>query len=382
MAKKSEIDPREARIAEICAEINKSQYGGEEHDAVTWLGSRDTIALPRWSSGCPQLDIALGGGWPKGRSIEIFGPESGGKTTLTYHATAEHQKAFEGEDVGLIDSEYAFDEIYAKAIGVDTKYLIVHQPDSGKQAINIINMLLERNVKLLIVDSVAALCPEEEMGEELGEATMGAQARMMSQALRRLNMEASKRGSTIIWTNQIREKIGVMYGEKTTTSAGRALPFYASVRVDVRRIGNIKEGEVIVSAKTKASVKKNKTAPPFRTAEFAITFGIGVDRVGAVLDNAIGLKVVTKRGSWLSFGDEQLGQGRPGAMNMLRGCPEMVDKIDAKCSELFAAGAKIVPEPEESKPGIKKPKRMAADEDPDSIAGAADVTPEVEVTSV
>lgn len=352
MAKKQ--DEREARIARICSEINKGDWGGEDHNAVMWLGSRDAVSITRWSSGCPALDDALGGGWPKGRFIELFGPEMGGKTTAALHAIAEHQKAFPDEDVGFIDSEYAFDEEYAQTIGVDTKYLIVHQPEHGKQALNVLDELLKSGVGLCVVDSVAALTTLEELEGDIGDIQMGSQARMMSSALRRLNVESGRRQASVIWTNQVRDKIGVLYGSPETTPAGRALRHYASLRVRFNRTGHIKEGNIIVSSKTKAEVKKNKVAPPFRIAEFRITFGVGIDIVAAVLDDAIAYKVIEKRGSWLNFQGEQLGQGLTSVLAMLRQNATQVDAIRKALEERKAAGVEPVHEEEKDEESSKK----------------------------
>lgn len=267
-AKKKSVDSRAERLSRICSTINSGSYGGDNKDAITWVGSSESIPMRRFSSGCKDLDEALGGGWPKGRFIELFGPESGGKTTLALHAIAEHQKTFPEEEIGLIDSEFSFDAEYAKVIGVDTTYLLVHQPESGKQALNILEQMIQAGVGLVVVDSVAALTTQEDLAGDIGDVSVGAQARLMSGGLRRLTSEADKRDVTVFWTNQLREKIGITWGDKTTTPAGRALKHYASVRVSIKRIGNIKEGDVIVSAKTKVDVKKNKTAPPFKNAEF------------------------------------------------------------------------------------------------------------------
>ena len=333
MAKKVEKSDRENRLRDICAEINKGAFGGESHDAVTYLGSREAMALERFSSGSPKLDDALGGGWPKGRFIEIFGPESGGKTTLVLHAIAEHQKRWPDEDIGLIDSEYSFDEEYAAKLGVNAKWLIVNQPSSGVQALNVMRQLIQKGVKVLVVDSVAALTTQAEMDGDLGDQQVADQARMMSRALRTLTTEAGSRKVTVFFTNQLREKIGVMYGDKTTTPAGRALKHYASIRVAITKIGTVKDkvdGEdVVVSAKTKATVKKNKTAPPFTTAEFCISFGHGIDHVAEAVDTAIELKVVQKRGAWFTFGDEQLAQGRMATLERARGDSELLGRIEA-----------------------------------------------------
>ena len=263
---KQEKDAIEKRLSEICSAINNGMFGGEGHDAVTYLGEEEIQTIERFSSGSIDLDEALGGGWPKGRFIEIFGPESGGKTTLVLHAIAEHQKKYPDEIVALVDSEYSFDADYAAKLGVNVRRLIVTQPTSGQQALNIMRQLIQKGVKCLVVDSVAALTTREELEGDLGDVQVADQARMMSRALRTLTTEAGTRKATILFTNQVRDKIGIAYGEKTTTPAGRALKHYASIRVHVCRIGHVKEkidGEdVIVSARTKAEVKKNKTAPP------------------------------------------------------------------------------------------------------------------------
>ena len=253
---------REARIAKMCETINKGEHGGTNKDAMTWLGSREVKKLGRFSSGDPELDAALGGGWPIGRFIEIYGPESGGKSTLCLHAIAEFQKLFPDDDVALIDTEYSFDEEYAAALGVNTRWLMVHQPDNGTQALNVLEELIKLGVRLIIVDSVAALTTKEEMEGDLGDAQVAEQARLMSRALRRLTGEAGKRQTTVLWTNQLREKIGVTYGDTTTTPAGRALKHYASIRVGVRRVATEKEivdgVKVAIANETKADVKKNK----------------------------------------------------------------------------------------------------------------------------
>jgi recombination protein RecA len=375
---KSKTETREARITRICGSINKSAFGGDNGDAVTYMGSRDIIPLRRFPSGCPDLDDALGGGWPKGRFVEVYGPESGGKTTLVCHAIAEHQKMFPDEDCALIDAEYAFDEEYASALGVDMRYVIVHQPDSGEQALNILELLIKDGVSFIAVDSVAALTTRAELEGDIGDIHVAQQARLMSGALKRLTTEAGKRGATVFWTNQLRDKIGVTFGERTVTPAGRALKHYASIRVNVARIGTVREGpkdnQTAVSNKTKADVKKNKTAPPFRRAEFCITYGIGIDLVAAILDGAIAHKVVEKRGSWLSFDGENIGQGRPSVLDMLRTNDELFEKIEAALKAAKDSGVKAT----ESVGGnFKKPKaadssKAAAAEKKDEAAPAID----------
>lgn len=331
MAKKNS-ETREERIARICGQINKGDFGGDDNNAVMWLGSRESVSMVRFSSGNPELDNALGGGWPKGRFIEVYGPESGGKSTLCLHAIAEFQKKFPDEDVALVDTEYSFDEEYAQNVGVDTRFLVVHQPDSGLQALNVMKQLVGHGISLIIVDSVAALTTKSEIQGNIGDDQVAEQARMMSQALRTLTTEAGKRQTTIIWTNQMREKIGVTYGDRTTTPAGRALKHYASVRVAIRRVATQKETvdgeELAIANKTKVDVKKNKTSPPFRQAEFFIVYGRGIDPIISLFDLALKHKIIEKRGSWFSYDDQQLGQGRHNVIEMLREDKEMLGTIE------------------------------------------------------
>jgi recombination protein RecA len=338
MAKKEEN--REERLARICGAINKSEFGGENKDAVTWLGSRDIVKLERFSSGDPELDDALGGGWPEGRFVEVYGPESGGKTTLCLHAIASYQKKYPDADVALIDTEYSFDEEYAMALGVNTKYLIVHQPDNGQQALNVLKILLQSGVKLIIVDSVAALTTKADMEGDLGDVQVAEQARLMSQSLRALTTEAGKRKATVFWTNQIRQKIGVTWGDTTTTPAGMALKFYASVRAAIRRIGSDREkvdGEDTAIANiTQVDVKKNKTAPPFRRAKFYIVYGRGIDPVVSTFDMAVKKDVVKKSGSWFSFEGQNIGQGRYACITMLQGDEEYFKRISEALKEAMS----------------------------------------------
>jgi len=377
MAKKSD---RENRLKEICDTINKGTFGGENHDAVTYVGSGEVASIERFSSGCAALDDALGGGWPKGRQIEIYGPESSGKTTIALQAVANYQKKYPDDDVALIDAEYSQDEEYSKALGVDMRYLLVNQPESGEQALNVLSQLIQSKVMLIVVDSVAALVPKSELEGDVGEGSgMAEQARIMSKALRRITTEAGSRDVTIIWTNQMREKLGVMYGDKTTTPAGRALKHYASVRVKVDRIGTVKEkvgGEdIAVCIRTKADVRKNKTAAPFKVAEFYITFGHGIDTIAAILDGALARKVVEKRGSWFAFQGEQLAQGRMDTLNLLRKNQTLCDKISAAIEDAKARG--VVAEPEPDRFPMKRPKQDAKRvpvTDPDSLEAPEEST--------
>ena len=300
---------------------------------VMKLGDRvveDIEAIPTGSIG---LDLALGiGGYPRGRVVEIYGPESSGKTTLTIHAIAECQK--QGGIAAFIDAEHAFDSIYAANLGVDIDNLYISQPDNGEQALEIADHLISSGaVDLVVIDSVAALTPRSEIEGEMGDSKMGLHARLMSQALRKLTATISKTQCTVIFINQIRMKIGVMFGNPETTTGGNALKFYSSVRLDIRRIGAIKNGEDIIGNRTRVKVVKNKVAPPFRKVEFDIMFGEGISRSGEVLDKAVDLDVVKKSGSWFSYADTKLGQGRDAVKQMIADNPELSDEIEAKIKE-------------------------------------------------
>jgi recombination protein RecA len=300
---------------------------------VMKLGDRvveDIEAIPTGSIG---LDLALGiGGYPRGRVVEIYGPESSGKTTLAIHAIAEVQK--QGGIAAFIDAEHAFDAAYAKNLGVDVDNLYISQPDNGEQALEIADHLISSGaVDLVVIDSVAALTPKSEIEGEMGDSKMGLHARLMSQALRKLTATISKTKCTVIFINQIRMKIGVMFGNPETTTGGNALKFYSSVRLDIRRIGAIKNGEDIVGNRTRVKVVKNKVAPPFRKVEFDIMFGEGISRSGEVLDKAVDLDVVNKSGSWFNYGDTKLGQGRDAVKQMIADNPELSQEIETKIKE-------------------------------------------------
>ena len=300
---------------------------------VMKLGDRvveDIEAIPTGSIG---LDLALGiGGYPRGRVVEIYGPESSGKTTLAIHAIAEVQK--QGGIAAFIDAEHAFDAAYAKNLGVDVDNLYISQPDNGEQALEIADHLISSGaVDLVVIDSVAALTPKAEIEGEMGDSKMGLHARLMSQALRKLTATISKTKCTVIFINQIRMKIGVMFGNPETTTGGNALKFYSSVRLDIRRIGAIKNGEDIVGNRTRVKVVKNKVAPPFRKVEFDIMFGEGISRSGEVLDKAVDLDVVNKSGSWFNYGDTKLGQGRDAVKQMIADNPELSQEIETKIKE-------------------------------------------------
>lgn len=300
--------------------------------SIMKLGENHRADVELLSSGSLSLDIALGGGYPKGRIIEIYGPESSGKTTLTLHAIAEIQR--NGGTAAFIDAEHALDPSYAKKVGVDTENLLVSQPDNGEQALEIVETLVRSNaVDLIVVDSVAALTPQAEIDGEMGDSHMGLQARLMSQALRKLAGIIHKSKATVIFINQIRMKIGVMFGNPETTTGGNALKFYASVRADIRRIGQIKEGEAIMGNRTKVKIVKNKIAPPFRIAEFDIMYNEGISRTGDVLDLGVQHGIVGKAGAWFDYKDAKIGQGREQSKKYLKENPEVLDEIEKKVRE-------------------------------------------------
>ncbi|MBR9757940.1 MAG: recombinase RecA [Algicola sp.] len=295
----------------------------------------DVDAIPTGSLG---LDLALGvGGYPRGRVIEIYGPESSGKTTLTLHAIAEAQKA--GGIAAFIDAEHAFDRFYAEKLGVDLDNLIISQPDHGEQALEIADNLVRSGaIDIVVIDSVAALTPKSEIEGEMGDSKMGLHARLMSQALRKLTASISKTNCTMVFINQLREKIGVMFGNPETTTGGNALKFYASVRLDIRRSTQIKDSNGDVSGnKTRVKVVKNKVAPPFKTAEFDIMYGEGVSKVGEVLDIAVDYDIIKKSGSWFSYGDTKLGQGRDAVKALIKDNPELMDELEDKIKEEIKA---------------------------------------------
>jgi len=306
-------------------QINK-QFGD---GAIRRLGDTKTVDVELISSGALSLDLALGGGYPKGRIVEIYGPESSGKTTLTLHAIAEIQK--KGGTAAFVDAEHALDPAYARRLGVDTDNLLVAQPDNGEQALEIVETLVRSNaVDLVVVDSVAALVPQAEIEGEMGDSHMGLQARLMSQALRKLTGIINKSKTIVIFINQIRMKIGVMFGNPETTTGGNALKFYASVRMDIRRTGQIKAGEEIIGNRTKVKIVKNKIAPPFRAAEFDIMYNEGISRTGDVLDLAVLHGIVGKSGAWFDYADGKIGQGREASKQYLTDNPKVLDEIEAK----------------------------------------------------
>jgi len=295
------------------------------------------------STGSIGLDLALGvGGLPKGRVIEIYGPESSGKTTLAIHAIAESQK--QGGIAAFIDAEHAFDRFYAKKLGVDIENLLISQPDNGEQALEIADNLIRSGaIDIIVIDSVAALVPKGEIEGEMGESKMGLQARLMSQALRKLTGTISKTGCCCIFINQLREKIGVMFGNPETTTGGNALKFYASVRLDIRRISQIKDTDEVSGNRVKVKIVKNKVAPPFRIAEFDIMFGEGVSKAGEIIDLGVDYNIIKKAGSWFSYGDARLGQGRDAVKQLLLDNPELMEELEAKIKETVT-GDKVVVE--------------------------------------
>ena len=298
--------------------------------SVMRMGEKETMAIEAVSTGALALDIALGvGGVPRGRVVEIFGPESSGKSTLAMHIVAEAQR--NGGICAYVDAEHALDPIYAAAIGVDTDNLLISQPDTGEQALEIVDMLVRSSaVDVIVIDSVAALTPRAEIEGEMGDSHVGLQARLMSQALRKLTANLNKSNTIAVFINQLREKIGVMFGSPETTPGGRALKFYSSVRLDIRRIESIKDGAEVVGARTRVKVVKNKVAPPFRQAEFDITYGKGISREGSVLDLAVEMGIAKKSGAWFTYDGEQLGQGRENSKQFLIDNPDVMMQMSAR----------------------------------------------------
>jgi recombination protein RecA len=297
------------------------------------LGDNAIESVETISTGSITVDHALGvGGLPKGRVIEIFGPESSGKTTLALHAIAESQKA--GGIAAFIDAEHAFDRYYAQKLGIDIANLLVSQPDNGEQALEIVDNLIRSGaIDVIVIDSVAALTPRSEIEGEMGDSKMGLHARLMSQALRKLTATISKTGTCCIFINQLREKIGVMFGNPETTTGGNALKFYSSVRIDIRRLQQIKEGESITGNRVRVKIVKNKVAPPFRKAEFDIVYGEGISKYGEIIDLGVDMDIIKKSGSWFSYGDTKLGQGRDAVKHLLMDNPELAEELELKIRE-------------------------------------------------
>ncbi|MFN3950972.1 MAG: recombinase RecA [Thermaurantimonas sp.] len=323
---------KEAKLRALKLTLEKMDktYG---KGAVMRMGDAPVEQLEVISTGSIGLDVALGvGGYPKGRIIEIFGPESSGKTTLTLHAIAEVQK--QGGIAAFIDAEHAFDRFYAEKLGINTDDLIISQPDNGEQALEIADNLIRSGaIDLIVIDSVAALTPRSEIEGEMGDSKVGLQARLMSQALRKLTATISKTNSCCIFINQLREKIGVMFGNPETTTGGNALKFYASVRIDIRRSTQIKEGDNVTGNRVKVKVVKNKVAPPFRSAEFDIMYGEGISKIGEIIDMGTEFNIIKKSGSWYSYGDTRLAQGRDAVKQLLNDNPELCEELETKVRE-------------------------------------------------
>lgn len=339
LAAKPTADEGKLKALGLAMDQITKQFGD---GSIMKLGEAKKVDVELLPSGSLSLDIALGGGYPKGRIIEIYGPESSGKTTLTLHAIAEIQK--QGGTAAFIDAEHALDPAYAKRLGVDTDNLLVSQPDNGEQALEIVETLVRSNaVDLIVVDSVAALVPQAEIDGDMGDSHMGLQARLMSQALRKLTGIINKSKATVIFINQIRMKIGVMFGNPETTTGGNALKFYASVRADIRRTGQIKEGEDIIGNRTKVKIVKNKIAAPFRVAEFDIMYNEGISKTGDVLDLAVQHGIVGKSGAWFDYNDAKIGQGREATKKYLKENPEVLADIEAKVrTKVIAEGEEEV----------------------------------------
>ena len=334
MAKDEAKETSKEKLKALQLTIDKLEktYG---KGTIMKLGDEAIEQIETISSGSITLDIALGiGGFPKGRVIEIYGPESSGKTTLAIHAIANAQK--NGGIAAFIDAEHAFDRTYAQKLGVDIENLLISQPDNGEQALEIAeNLIRSGAIDIIVIDSVAALTPKSEIEGEMGDSKMGLHARLMSQALRKLTASISRTGCCCVFINQLREKIGVMFGNPETTTGGNALKFYASIRLDIRRIGQIKDGESIVGNRTKVKVVKNKVAPPFRLAEFDIMYGEGISKVGEIVDLGVDKGVVKKAGSWFSYNETKLGQGRDSVKQLLLDNPELADEIEGKIRNLM-----------------------------------------------
>jgi len=340
MANEEKLNQNKEKLKALQLTMDKIEksYG---KGSIMKLGDRVVEDVPAISSGSIGLDIAMGvGGYPKGRIIEIYGPESSGKTTLAIHAIAEAQKA--GGIAAIIDAEHAFDPGYATKLGVDINELLISQPDNGEQALEIADNLIRSGaVDIIVIDSVAALTPKAEIEGEMGDSKMGLQARLMSQALRKLTGNINKTKTCVIFINQLRDKIGVMFGNPETTTGGNALKFYASVRLDIRRIGQIKDGEEAQGNHTRVKVVKNKVAPPFKKAEFDIMYGEGISKTGEIVDLGVEYNIIKKSGSWFSYGDTKLGQGRESVKSLLHDNIELAQELETKIVEFVAAAATV-----------------------------------------
>lgn len=345
--KKEDVKNDKMKALKMTMSKIEKEYG---KGSIMRMGDHIYEDIPAISSGSIGIDYALGvNGYPRGRVAEIFGPESSGKTTLAIHAIAEAQK--EGGIAAFIDAEHAFDRFYAQKLGVDVENLLISQPDNGEQALEIVDQLIRSGaIDIIVLDSVAALTPKAEIEGEMGDSRMGLQARLMSQALRKLTAIVGRTNTSIVFINQLREKIGVLFGNPETTTGGNALKFYASVRIDVRRIGQIKDGEEVVGNRTRVKVVKNKVSPPFRKAEFDLMYGEGISKYGEVLDLAADLNIVKKSGSWFSYGETKLAQGRENAKKVIADNPELFDELKKKVNNTLY---KIS---EEEKAGVDKSK--------------------------
>lgn len=328
----SEVKAEKLKALQLTMDRLEKTYG---KGTVMKLGDAPVIEVDVIPSGSLSLDIALGvNGYPKGRIVEIYGPESSGKTTLALHAIAECQK--KGGIAAFIDAEHAFDQSYAKALGIDTQNLLISQPDNGEQALEIADNLIRSGaVDIIVIDSVAALTPKAEIEGEMGDSQMGLQARLMSKALRKLTGSINKANCTAIFINQLREKIGVMFGNPETTTGGNALKFYASIRIDVRRATQIKDGEEVTGNRTRVKIVKNKVAPPFRKAEFDIMYGQGISKVGEIIDLGVDHNIIKKAGSWFSYGETKLGQGRDALKVLLLDNPELMSELEKKIMDVL-----------------------------------------------
>ena len=341
MAKEKNEEPVDAKAEKLKAlqltldKIDKDYGKG----TIMKLGDRAVDDIPSIPTGSIGLDYAIGvGGYPRGRVIEIYGPESSGKTTLAIHAIAEAQKM--GGIAAIIDAEHAFDRTYAENLGVDVSSLLISQPDCGEQALEIADSLIRSGgLDIIVIDSVAALTPRAEIEGDMGDSKMGLQARLMSQALRKLTANISKTNTCVIFINQLRDKIGVLFGNPETTTGGNALKFYSSVRLDVRRTGQIKDGEDVIGGRIKVKVVKNKVAPPFKKAEFDLMFGTGISMIGELIDLAVEMNIIKKSGSWFSYGENKIGQGRDAVISMLKNNTDVATEIETKVREQLKGGA-------------------------------------------
>jgi recombination protein RecA len=331
------VNQEKLKALQLTMEKIEKSYG---KGTIMRMGDSVVEQVPVIPSGSISLNIALGvGGYPRGRVVEIYGPEFSGKTTLAIHAIAEVQK--QGGIAAIIDAEHAFDRFYAEKLGVNIEELLISQPDNGEQALEIADQLIRSSaVDLVVIDSVAALTPKAEIEGEMGDNKVGLQARLMSQALRKLTSNISKTNTCCVFINQLREKIGVMFGNPETTTGGNALKFYSSIRLDIRRVTQIKNGEDVIGSQTRVKVVKNKVAPPFRKAEFDIMYGEGISKVGEIIDLGVDLNIIKKSGSWFSYGDTKLGQGREAVKDLIRDNPELADELEKKIVDAIAANKK------------------------------------------